>query len=649
MAEEEKNKKVSNATAPYNFVPLTNKMLWANLEENPSYSSIQTDLHTGEIHYHFTAETPILVAGGGDEKNKEGENSKVSTFFLTPEGKEAIPGSTMRGMIRSHMQILGLGGIVHDIHDNHIYFRSVADAKGLASNTKDYYKAVLDVDTVDRTAVPKNVKSGYLVKENGGYVIYPTKTPYLSISMNAKDNSGAPVFSAVTPKKEQVYSAEIVQYKGEGKGANGVLFQSEKVSGYETGTLLFTGKAVGKPNAKYIFPEIDRNGEATTVTKQEILSYQTDYEMRIRVDHDKNCKEFWKLPEEGEEKAFFYVVHEGITHFGRSKFLRIAHKGRMSDGIPENQKKPSVTFVDGILGYARKNQENNEESLRSRVMFSDCLAENPDKYGTFPCILGEPKPSFCAGYVTDNDAKSNYPRHYSDDEFALRGYKHYWKKEFVKPEPPLKINVASQLAPLKKGTRFSGVIRYKNLKKEELGLLLWALRLEEGCRHSIGMGKSLGMGRVNLHIDGVHEMDFATLYQSFSSCGSPAKETVEDYIRAYQEFYVQSFTKAEPASEDGGKKKKKKKVKELIKEPFIQDFFYLHKKIVTKTKDIQNLPLESFKNITAPLNTVAELREIWDGKEDNGDKKVEQTAVNQPEMTDMQAQLAALQEKFKKG
>ena len=42
---------------------------------------------------------------------------------------------------------------------------------------------------------------------------------------------------------------------------------------------------------------------------------------------------------------------------------------------------------------------------------------------------------------------------------------------------------------MKKGTTFSGTIRFKNLKEDELGLLLWSLLLNDGCYQSIGMGK----------------------------------------------------------------------------------------------------------------------------------------------------------------
>lgn len=81
------------------------------------------------------------------------------------------------------------------------------------------------------------------------------------------------------------------------------------------------------------------------------------------------------------------------------------------------------------------------------------------------------------------------------------------------------------MRPMKKGTAFSGTIRFKNLEEDELGLLLWSLVLNDGCYQSIGMGKPYGFGRMSVKLDKLRLFDFAALYSAsgFESAGRTAE------------------------------------------------------------------------------------------------------------------------------
>ena len=48
------------------------------------------------------------------------------------------------------------------------------------------------------------------------------------------------------------------------------------------------------------------------------------------------------------------------------------------------------------------------------------------------------------------------------------------------------------------GAKFKAKIRFENLLNEELGAMLFALKLPEKCCHKIGMGKPLGMGSIKI-------------------------------------------------------------------------------------------------------------------------------------------------------
>ena len=92
--------------APYNFIPLSEKVLlpYNSIEELPPHDRMDPALKTGEIHVSMVADTPVFVSDG--DKNEP-------HFFRGNNGKYMIPGSTIRGMVRENMQILGFGLMPH--------------------------------------------------------------------------------------------------------------------------------------------------------------------------------------------------------------------------------------------------------------------------------------------------------------------------------------------------------------------------------------------------------------------------------------------------------------------------------------------------------------------------------------------------------
>ena len=174
--------------APYNFIPLSEKVLlpYNSIEELPPHDRMDPALKTGEIHVSMVADTPVFVSDG--DKNEP-------HFFRGNNGKYMIPGSTIRGMVRENMQILGFGLMRtgEDLEDVQIYFREIASARESVGNAlKEYYRSALDVQT-KRTAsgstytIPQNVCAGYLRREGQSYKIYPTKIPYIRVSRNHPD------------------------------------------------------------------------------------------------------------------------------------------------------------------------------------------------------------------------------------------------------------------------------------------------------------------------------------------------------------------------------------------------------------------------------------------------------------------------------
>ena len=142
----------------------------------------------------------------------------------------------------------------------------------------------------------------------------------------------------------------------------------------------------------------------------------------------------------------------------------------MSQGLPKSHCRMAqsdaiiLDYPHAIFGYTEKNA-----AYRSRVDFGALHLQGVAKELTgIQTVLGEPKPSFYPGYVQGG-------KNYNEDDFQLRGYKLYWLKKTAKAAEPSNQNenVGTIMYPLDQGSTFGGVIRYRNLTPDELGLLLW--------------------------------------------------------------------------------------------------------------------------------------------------------------------------------
>ena len=305
--------------------------------------------------------------------------------------------------------------------------------------------------------------------------------------------------------------------------------------------------------------------------------------------------EFWELPKEGERKPVFYTVVDGHTYFGMSLFLRVGYPHSLAEGLPKafrdmvDETELPLDYPHAVLGFA-----TDTKSYRSRVSVGDFpLTDGDDRYISVSAILGEPKPGYYPGYVKDG-------MHYAEEEFQLRGYKQYWLhevKETTVPEGKEKVGTELKLLPA--GCEFQGVIRFRNLTEDELGLLLWALCLQKDCYQTIGMGKPYGYGRIKLTIDALKEMRWSDLY-GVTPDGQPVintTERIDDYIRTFDEYISSKLYIKKPSKEHPS----------ITTQPEIQDFFYI-KSSIRPAEEVSYMELPEYKNTRAPLPTISDSR-----------------------------------------
>lgn len=537
--------------APYNFVELNKKVY--EKKELQTHDVIETQKHTGEIEYEIETKTPIMIDDG------------TGRFYTNIYGKEVIPGSTMRGLVRSNMQILSFSSVADDIQNGKLMFRNVASGK----EKGNYNKVLGNNGEKGRLSVLENVKAGYLRNIGNHYYIIPTVVDTISKETGAMNyyalserkiieekghnflflteqdpwilqHKNAP-FRRSTDKNGRAH------YKGTGNPDYHPYFMKvsyelsgiRRVSGIDkwgrlshNGYLMSTGKMQEK-KVVYIIPEMDEDKEWIPVSSQDIDNFQRDYEGRKKQVEAMEGKKtgFFNLPQNGETKPVFYIQFGKNLYFGFTPRLRIFYNKEIHDGIPDVYKKVKKDYCKSLFGYSNR---EDKSGYKSRVCFWDAEAVKGKKTANgITLVLGAPKPTSYLDYLTSTDHRSVT---YNDD-FQLRGVKQYWLKEF--PNQPVAVKnqkVASPFWPYETGTVFRGKIRFENLSDEELGMLLWSLVLEKESNQNIGKAKPYGYGRIAVKLTGLSFLNYEKLYQTSGLCLKPYEGCIEKCIEKAEHY-----------------------------------------------------------------------------------------------------------------
>lgn len=614
-----------SATAPYNFVPFCETPLqrYPGLEALPGHDRLDPALLSGEIRLTLTAETPLIVCGG------EKDPTQPRDFFRGADGRYQIPGTTLRGLLRSNLQILGFGLVRpgEDFGNLRLYYRLFGQKNNpLRSDLQAQYDRILKGK--EGPGEPVNVRAGYLYHTGDSYYIQPVAMP-LRVPRN----------SPVGRPFRDRWAAEIpVWYRATGQTVTAL--QPQEFAGAQRGDLLCVGY-MNKQNSLYLFRD-QPEGDPIQLSEQEILFYQEDFELRQNqlggTRAIKDDPQHWALPDKGCRKAVFFLnrgsagpaqvtraggeAHYNATSFGRSKYLRILFDGALEEGLPaahRARQEGQTRFLDyssALLGFVQRGRQT--QGYRSRVSVGALAARgDPRTAPPVAMLLGQPRPGFFGGYVTpERDPELpnvNRARHYNSPSFTLRGSKQYWLKP-ADPAPGTngKDKVASVARPLPAGTVFAGSVRYQNLHPDELGLLLWALRLGPDCRQTLGMGKPYGYGRVRIQVEALYEWQPGALLQSFGvqpPAPAPASR-LDELESAYRAFAVEQITSQYPeyAKKHFSGKKKASPDKMLEKLPTLAAFFQMKRCIHTAAdqQTVSYMDLKQYQKCKEPLETVAQ-------------------------------------------
>ena len=551
------------ARAPYNFVPLPDKVVLGQdtLKELPAHDMYHLERYTGHIECEFVTKSPLYVRSAVNvkfyqewsDRMDDLHNTKVASheyahfFNLDDLEHPFIPGSSLRGMVRSLMEIVAHGHTRWVADKPTFTFRAVAAPR--SDPLSDPYQSVIG-------RFGRNICAGYLRHEprNQEWFIQPAmttgqidfsgqETSFIKVKENVINSNAVkgfrpfnsqnykpswfPVRFDVQTGHGDVRVTQIADYSPKGYRNVGLLVSS--------GNMLETGdgrqQSPRRNHTLVLAP--NRAAKEIKIDGQAI----DDYLAGLTTFQKENLQDWggadWGCLKDGA--PIFYAPENDdkgmsvVRYFGHSPNFRIPARlqgaNRASnplDFVPELLRKgeqPDIT--EGMFGWVEEKNQPLTGQSAGRVFFGDAryteaddgiwLKDDPITLHT----LSEPKPTTFQHYLVQNQNEGHDPNNVSRlahygmtiNETQIRGYKRYWSKGSnpeieASPKERQHPKQLTQVKPVKPGVHFSCKIRFENLNEIELGALLWTLSLpgdpeKEYC-HMLGMGKPLGMGGVSM-------------------------------------------------------------------------------------------------------------------------------------------------------
>lgn len=546
------------AIAPYNFVPLPNKpLIVENGLEVENAKVMPWNMHdrfapglcSGVIDLTVETLTSLYIRGAARKDAKGQWDKRESRLreepFTTPDGRPAIPGSSLRGMVRNLFEIISFSK-VEPVSTEKPFYRSVGNDR-----LGDLYRLRM---------IPNNTKpAGGILRKNGGQWhieccdVY--RVPHHLLP-----------HEVIIPKNPNEYPDGKYQYrpckiKGENeRDVTAIAFEKIETLGppWKAAILVLTGPAV-KKKAEFALVS---SGAARSIRVPEDMIERFHDEDQITQWQQRAFTGKIRKPKGGlaEGDAVFYLLDksfeseenpQGLVFFGRAQMFRLPYDVTPFDMLPKSQRVPGLDMAQALFGRVGQHGQDKGKTIKGRLRFEDVVADCPAggclEAPGVPEILGSPKVTTFQHYLTQNgtqDAK-NRTTYFEKDHTTLRGHKQYWHRDTewksrVSPDEvrkhPDRNTQNTIIQPVRKGTPFTGRIHFENLAPVELGALLYALQLPAGYAHKMGMGKPIGLGSVRI-TPVLRLLDVNARYASWSMSGF-RKSDGQEFKDAFAQFIL---------------------------------------------------------------------------------------------------------------
>ena len=526
---------------PYSFVPCAESIYVPHWAHQVSHDIPFRESYSGAIDVTLTNHGYLCVGGTSGSKDRDKNKISSISWAKTPDGKTVIPGSSIKGMLRNDAEIICFGKFQQ--FTNKLYaFRDVTSSKtDYFARYKDFTVSAAWIKLNDDGTVSARLCScakayngdiNALLKLSGDREIknsVPDGGKNISRTADGKvknDNLKDKYLKAGKGFKTQ-YKATICDL--ERKINNGIKkrahfeFDQDKFdsSSAVDGYLVFTNYRVEDekiPNHKkyvnysYFYYDI----------KDAVIDVSVDVYNKFERAQSPDTKELVTFLKNNQHKEYGFPVwvfrdKKGvIQEIGICRMPRLLYQYSIDDKVNQKYHDSDYVFdLPELMFGTIRNGDCSNFSLKSRIGFSDFISNDVISGSSFSrkiLVLQEPKTSFTDGYlVNDQKEQTNYQQSNS----RISGWKRYKVQETFANVDSSSFTDAqkSEVEFLTRpGIKFKGTILFHNLRKEELGALLYVIKFwdNENCFHMLGHAKPYGAGAVKMHVDEIRFPTYET-------------------------------------------------------------------------------------------------------------------------------------------
>lgn len=487
--------------APFNFVPLSDRGPF--LPEWGKFVSQDlpfSDGVSGKITLDITAETDIYVRNG---------NAGNDSAFSQVGGRWFVPGTSMKGAIRSVLEIVTFGKLTRFNRDSFAFRDLTPKAPDAA-----VYKNLLQ----------QGVSAGWLVMRDEAYFLYCGDTIDLrSDRITAQEideelGRGDHAFERFVhdPANFKSDANRTARKKYEMLfGLSRQAFEQRKDYIYILQHGEHRGKCLvltGQPGARddqrrrgkgkdFIFPlpPMDTQGHVECQGKDdenwEPLNPRDMEPFQSIHKNSPDYVEFWaKVLRKGGAVPVFYMYDEDADRYnlGLTYMFKYPATQSVESAIPEAYRTEQHDMAELMFGYT-----SPEESLKGRLhvghaFVSQATQESQER--TY--VMSSPNPTYYPLYLKNRKTPVSWN---SRTDVEIAGFKRYpTRQEIVRQDVHgISEKMHTHIVPLLRGARMQCDIVFHNLKSAELGALWYALTALK-C-YQVGGLKPYGYGKISLN------------------------------------------------------------------------------------------------------------------------------------------------------
>ncbi|MBL9139564.1 MAG: S1 RNA-binding domain-containing protein [Verrucomicrobiales bacterium] len=558
--------------SPYYHIPRNDRVVLIDPDDAAriNHDVPFSDGICGSFTVELEATTDIFTTGSSPGRPADEENPVKEFFRVLPNGKFAINGTGLKGVVSSILGVAAFGKL-NRVENRRFAVRDLYDPAYQTQVTNSFNSCF------DKTLIyePK-AKAGWLrIRDDGNWTLErcdfarieqtdleayalkhfertlnlgltgPSSGKYARWDEASGGNRDLQVFIQREPGIHQHSRSRLVYRKA---------FLDSVIQAIPaTARLVLTGQPNqrqpgrnGRKHLEFLFLTIPTHPPST-----EPILIRTEVRQEFEALHDADDGDwisFWKprlLDHRHPEPVpvFYLGTETEVNAIGLALMPRLPSRFSLHDALGPagaHHLSSQLDLVESIFGCSRKSRE-----LRGRISFLPLLHVQKEEPSSLPMaikevVLRSPKPSFYLGYlqqpISEDPSKCgrllSSPTTYLSNAGLLSGRKFYPpRSEPFQPvsSPPRKAAKPQtvRFVPLPAGQCFRGEVFVHNLRPFELGALIWALTLGElpnagrpRLRLRIGMAKPHGYGSMKVAITAPRLVDPAGKRVQLECCVS---------------------------------------------------------------------------------------------------------------------------------